>query len=122
MSDNNKDDKYVSFDDTAGKLIIHNGDDEEVSYESISKVSVQNEDENFKGEGTPFVHTVFEGASFFTFFGGPNFYVGDKLTLKDGTVKAIYVSEKPTTFGTDIYRADKARADHIKAEIDQRIK
>jgi hypothetical protein len=53
MSDNNKEDKYVSFDDAAGKLIIHNGSDEEVSYENISKVSVQNEDENFGSISKP---------------------------------------------------------------------
>lgn len=111
----------ILLDDTKQKLQILEGTKGVISYNDIEKVSVLNEDANFKGKTEPFLHQVLGGVSFFTFFGGPELYVGLKILLKDGTVKAAYVSKQKVGMNTDLYREDVKKAKLLKRKIDKRI-
>ncbi len=51
----------------------------------------------------------------------PSLYVGIKLTLKDHSVRAIYISDIKTQFNTSIYQKDKEEADKILQLIQSRI-
>ena len=113
--------RYVEFDDNNSELHILNGTESTIKYEDIEKVSVLNEDASFKGKGTPFVHQVLGGTTFYSMFGEPGLYVGLKITLKDGSIKAIYVSEKKCYVNTDMYKKDREIAQKIKNKIDKRI-
>lgn len=48
------------------------------------------------------------------------FYVGLKVTLKDGTIKAAYISDRKTGFNIDIYHKDEEEANAIKKIIKKR--
>lgn len=45
------------------------------------------------------------------------FYLGLKVTLKDGTIKAAYISDRKTGFNIDIYHEDEEEANAIKKII-----
>lgn len=45
------------------------------------------------------------------------FYLGLKITLKDGTIKAAYISDRKTGFNIDIYHEDEEEANAIKKII-----
>lgn len=49
------------------------------------------------------------------------FYVGLKVTLKDGTIKAAYtyISDRKTGFNIDIYHKDEEEANTIKKIIEK---
>lgn len=47
------------------------------------------------------------------------FYVGLKITLKDGTIKAAYISDRKTGFNIDIYHKDEEEANTIKKIIEK---
>ena len=51
----------------------------------------------------------------------PSLYVGIKLTLKDHSVRAIYISDIKTQFNTSIYQKDKEEAVKILQLIQNRI-
>lgn len=111
----------ILLDDTKQELQILIGTKCTISYKDIEKVSVLNEDANFKGKTEPFLHQVLGGVSFFTFFGGPGLYVGLKILLKDGSIKAAYISDRKTGMNTDWYREDVKKAKLLKRKIDKRI-
>lgn len=49
------------------------------------------------------------------------FYVGLKITLKDGTIKAAYISDRKTGFNIDIYHKDEEEAYTIKKITKKKI-
>lgn len=111
----------VVFDTDSKTMEIKNGTVGIYPYTEIEKVSVLNEEVKFRGKTPPFSHQVLGGTTFFTIFGGPSCYVGLKVTLKDGKILAIYVSDKIVSPGTDFYRQDHKKAEEIKAFIDKII-
>ncbi len=111
----------VVFDDENKKLsilIVTCGD---VAYSDIEKASIANEDAKFKGKSAPFAHQVLGGVTFMSIAAEPSLYVGIKLTLKDHSVRAIYISDIKTQFNTSIYQKDKEEADKILQLIQNRI-
>ena len=48
------------------------------------------------------------------------FYLGLKITLKDGTIKAAYISDRKTGFNIDIYHKDEKEANAIKKIIEKK--
>lgn len=48
------------------------------------------------------------------------FYVGLKITLKDGTIKAAYISDRKTGFNIDIYCEYEEETNTIKKIIENR--
>jgi hypothetical protein len=118
---NNQKDPCIVFDDDQRQLTVLIGTKGSIPYDEIKKVSVLNEDANFKGKTDPFSHQVLGGVSFFTFFGGPDVYVGLKIVLKDDTVRAVYISEQKTGFDSDAYKEERKIAENLKKRIDKRI-
>lgn len=113
--------KCIHFDDDNKRCNILIGDKGTVNYSDISKINVLNQQASFKGETKPFTHRVLAGTTFLCGTMEPRFYVGLKITLKDGTIKAVYISDRKTGFNTDIYREDKEEADKIKKIIEKKI-
>lgn len=118
MSDNNQ--IPLKFNDESLELMIL-FTQENIKYNEIKKVSIVNEDANFKGKSEPFSHLVLGGVSFFTFFGGPEVYVGLKIILNDGSYRPIYISEDKRGMYTDLFREDTKKAEKNKRMIDRRI-
>lgn len=111
----------VVFDDENKKLSILIGTCGDVAYSDIEKASIVNEDAKFKGNSAPFAHQVLGGVTFMSIAAEPSLYVGIKLTLKDHSVRAIYISDIKTQFNTSIYQKDKEEADKILQLIQSRI-
>lgn len=86
-------------------------------YSDILKCSIQNEDANFKGKTKPFTHTILGQTPFMAGAIEPTMYVGIKLTLKDGTVLPIYVSNEKVLFNSDKYLSDLKEAESILSKI-----
>lgn len=110
---------FVQFDDENCLLTTSA---ETIPYEAIEKISVLNEDAAFKGRTKPFSHQVLGGTTIYSIFGEPQLYVGLKIRKKDGTISAIYVSDRKTTYNTDIYREDTCRANELKQAIENHVK
>lgn len=111
----------ITFDDGNQILTILIGTQSRIPYKDIQKVTVLNEDAKYKGKTEPFIHQVLGGTTFYSMLGEPNLYVGLKIVLKDGAVKAAYISNRKTFFNTDIYREDQEIAKRFKAKIDRFI-
>lgn len=111
----------IELDDTNQKMTILLGDLCSIPYKMIEKVSILNQQASFKGEEKPFTHQVMEGTAFLCAIMEPRFYVGLKIDLKDGTCRAVYISERKTGFNTFIYNEDKKEAETIKTMIEKRI-
>lgn len=111
----------VDFDDDNKRINILIGDKGFVDYKDIAKVSVLNEEANFRGKSEPFSHQVLGGTTFLSGALEPRFYVGLKIILKDGSIKAAYISDVKTGFNTNVYKEDKEKADKIKKMLDKRI-
>ena len=111
----------MEFDDDNNRINILIGDNGFVDYKDIAKVSVLNEDANFRGKSKPFSHQVLGGTTFLSGALEPSFFVGLKITLKDDSVKAVYISDRKTGLNTDIYHEDKKEAEKIKKMLDKRI-
>ena len=90
-------------------------------YSDILKCSIQNEDANFKGKTKPFTHTILGQTPFMAGAIEPMMYVGIKLTLKDGTVLPIYVSNEKVLFNSDKYLSDLKVAESILSKIKERV-
>ena len=111
----------MEFDDDNNRINILIGDTGFIDYDTISKVSVLNEDAKFRGKSKPFSHQVLGGTTFLSAAFEPSFFVGLKITLKDDSVKAVYISDRETGLNTDIYHEDKKEAEKIKKILDKRI-
>lgn len=90
--------KCLEFDDENKRLNILIGNVDFIDYDKIAKVSVLNEDANFRGKSVPFSHQVL-----------------------GGTINAAYISDRKTGMNTDIYLEDVKEAEHIKKMINKRI-
>lgn len=113
--------KCIKFDDENKRLNILIGNVDFIDYDKIAKVSVLNEDANFRGKSAPFSHQVLGGTTFLSGALEPSFYVGLKISLEDGTINAAYISDRKTGMNTDIYLEDVKEAEHIKQMINKRI-
>ena len=111
----------VEFDDEKNELTILIGSPDTIRYEDIAKASVLNEDAGFRGKSQPFSHQVLGGTTFLSGPFEPQFYVGIKLVLKDGSIHPIYISDRKTGMNSDIYHEDTKLAEKIKKKIDKRI-
>lgn len=87
---------------------------------SIKKCTILNEEAKFRGKTEPFLHQVLGGTTFFVIGGNP-MYVGLKIVTKDDLKLAVYVSQKPVGFNSDLFLSDKKEAEHIKRVIDKHI-
>ena len=65
--------------------------------------------------------SVLGGVTFMSIAAEPSLYVGIKLTLKDHSVRAIYVSDIKTQFNTSIYQKDREEAEEIQKLIQERL-
>ena len=113
--------KCVEFDDNNKKISILIGNKCSIDYADIKKVSILNQQATFKNEKKPFTHQIMYGTAVLCAIMEPQFYVGLKFELKDGSVKAAFISDIKTIFNTDIYREDNKEANKIKKMIDKRI-
>lgn len=112
--------KSIEFDDDNMRINILNGDKGFVDYKDIAKVSVLNEDAKYRGVSEPFSHQVLT-AAFYFFMQEPAFYVGLKIVLKDGSIRAAYISDNKIHMQTSIYNEEKGEAEKIKEMLDKRI-
>lgn len=71
--------EYIPLDDTKQELQILIGTKCTISYKDIEKVSVLNEDANFKGKTELFLYQVLGGVSFFV---RPGLYEGVKILYR----------------------------------------
>lgn len=90
-------------------------------YNDIQKLSIQNEDANFKDKTKPFTHTILGGATFMAGAVEPMMYVGIKVVLKDNSVLPIYVSKEKVLFNSDKYLNDVKEANEILKELEKRL-
>ena len=114
--------KCVKFDDEKKRITILLGNQSYINYEDIKKVSILNQQASFKDEKKPFTHQIMYGTAVLCGIMEPQFYVGLKFELKDGSIKAAYISNRKTIFNTDIYSEDMQEAEKIKSMIEKRIK
>ena len=113
----------VIFDKRDKVFIIINGTKGTYSYKNIKKCEILNEKARYKGKEEPFTHRVVTGVDWLiqaNILEQP-FYVGLRLTMKDGTHLAIYTSKEPTRTQTDFHIQDLKEAEKIKALIDKII-
>lgn len=111
----------IKFDDDNKQFTITIGDECLINYEDVEKVSVLNQQASFRGEYPPFKHQVLGGTSFLCAVMEPRLYVGLKIVLKNGQIKAAFISERATGLNTDIYREDTDEAKIIKMRIEERM-
>ena len=107
----------VIIDNDNGTFTILDGSDGVYDLNNIKKARVAYEIASFRGKTDPFVHQFLGGASFNTAILEPKIYVGIKITTNDGAVKAIYVSEKPVLYHSDLYFQDEKTANKILEEL-----
>lgn len=112
----------VIFDKRDKTMIILDGTKGTYDYRDIVECKILNEAVNYKGKGEPFKHTVLRGSIQTGIFFQPLYYVGLRITLKDGRILGIYVSKKKVLHGTDRDRQDYTKAEEIKHFIDIAIK
>ncbi|MEJ8738558.1 hypothetical protein WKT02_14005 [Erysipelotrichaceae bacterium HCN-30851] len=79
---------------------------------SIKKISILNEDANFKGKTEPFLHQILGGASFFI-VGEPKLFVGLKIITNDDKILAVYISKNAILFNSEKYQKDIKEAKKI---------
>ena len=109
----------VKFHDEEKRLEVNGG--ASCLYNDIQKLSIQNEDANFKGKTKPFTHTILGGATFMAGAVEPMMYVGIKVVLKDNSVLPIYVSKEKVLFNSDKYLSDLKVAESILSKIKERV-
>lgn len=85
------------------------------SLRDIKHIQILGEKASKRGKTAPFTYMVllsqfYQRAAFFE----PQFYVGLKIDMKDGSVVAIYLSKKKTFTGTDIARKAIAEGEKIR--------
>ena len=113
----------VIFDKRDKVFIIISGTKGTYSYKNIKKCEILNEKARYKGKEEPFTHQVVTGVDWLVqanILEQP-FYVGLRLTMKDGTHLAIYTSKQPTRTQTDFHIRDVKEAEKIKKLIDKII-
>ena len=113
----------VIFDKRDKVFIIISGTKGTYSYKNIKKCEILNEKARYKGKEEPFTHQVVTGVDWLVqanILEQP-FYVGLRLTMKDGTHLAIYTSKQPTRTQTDFHIRDVKEAKKIKELIDKII-
>lgn len=111
----------VIFDKENKTMEIINGTLGVYPYTEIIECKILNELAKYKGKEEPFTHILYGGRVQGRCFNEKGFYVGLKVTLKDGTVLAIYTSTKPVYAGNDFQRHDYKEAETIKKLIDKII-
>lgn len=109
----------VKFHDEEKRLEVNGG--ASCLYNDIQKLSIQNEDANFKGKTKPFTHTILGGATFMAGVVEPMMYVGIKVVLKDNSILPIYVSKEKVLFNSDKYLNDVKEANAILKELEKRL-
>ena len=108
--------KSVFFDHENRTFTILDGTKGEYKVDDILRYGIFNEKAKYKGKGVPFTAVIPRGP------GAPGLfysqlYVGLKITLKDESVLAIYVSQEQTQVGTDQYVRDDKEAKEIYNNI-----
>lgn len=110
----------VVFDNDRKVMKVLDGSVGEYLYTDIIKCEILNEHAKYRGKEKPFTHTIINGRFQGCMF-DHTFFVGLKVTLKDDTELAIYVSKVKTYRGTDIHLKDWDTAKEIKEFIDKII-
>lgn len=111
----------VIFDNVNQTMTILNGTKGTCSFKDIKECAVLNESAKHHGKGEPFAVTIATGPLPVGLFTERAFFVGVKVTLKDGTVLAIYTSKTATRNNTDLHKKDTQEAKKIKKILDQVI-
>lgn len=109
----------VVFDKEDKTFTILDGTIGTYSLEEVVKCTILGESSKFRGKTEPFAHTVITGVGVATApLFEPGFYVGIKVTMKNGDILAIYISKKEVRMNTDGYFHDYEIAQKIKKAID----
>lgn len=85
----------------------------------IESAKVRMEEARWRGKTEPFVHQILSSGTAIPAFAlfEPKGYVGIRIEMKDGTVLADYVSEKPVFYNTDGYHRDRKLAESIRDRL-----
>lgn len=97
---------------------IKNGTIGTFEINNIKKVKIVYEQASFKGKTEPFLHQYIGGASFFTAM-EPKIYVGVQVLTKDGGSLAIYVSDQPVLYHSDLFLHDQKIAERILKKLNE---
>ncbi|MGN1276680.1 MAG: hypothetical protein ACI4UK_06810 [Floccifex sp.] len=111
----------VKFDTEKKTMEILNGTAGIYPYTEILECKKLNELAKYKGKEEPFTHIYYGGRVQGHCFGEKGFYVGLKITLKNGQILAIYISKEKVYAGNDFQKRDYKGAQEIKAFIDKII-
>ena len=108
--------RSVVFDSDNRMFTILDGTKGEYKVDDILRYGIFNEKAKYKGTGVPFTAVIPRGPGAAGLFYS-QLYVGLKITLKDESVLAIYVSQEQTQVGTDQYVKDDKEAKAIYETI-----
>ena len=111
----------VLFDTENKTMEILDGTKGIYPYTEIVECKRVNDRAKYKGKEEPFTHIYYGGRVQGRCFGEKGFYVGLKITLKDGSFLAIYISKNKVYAGNDFQRRDYKEAEQIKNLIDKII-
>ena len=104
--------RSVIIDDNNRTFTILDGTKGEYKVDDILRDGIFNEKAKYKGTGVPFTAVIPRGPGAAGIFYS-QLYVGLKITMKDESVLAIYVSQEQTQVGTDQYVRDDKEAKDI---------
>lgn len=112
----------VTFDLVEKTFTVYNGSEGKYSYLDVKECKIKNEDSKFKGKTKPFTHCVLSGPGQNYGIFERKFYVGLKVSMKNGQDIAIYISDRKTMMNTDIYNEDMEEANRIHEIFTKAIK
>lgn len=110
--------RSIVIDADSNTYTIKDGTQGEYKLSEIKKYSILNEHANYRGKAEPFLHQVLGGASSFIAV-EPKLYVGIKITTTANETLAVYISENPVLFNSDLYMSDKKETEKIKSVLDK---
>lgn len=114
MNDTNYNYEQVMIDYTENSFTILNGTLGTYNLKDIVKIEIVDENSKYKGKGEPFKYSTSKKSP----FNGKSFFVGLKITMKDGNVLALYISKKEVKLSSDAYLKDKEEAETIKSLLE----
>lgn len=114
--------RSVIFDLNNGIMEILDGSKGLYSFKDILKSDILNEKSKYHNKMPHFTALVPHGPLPMGILQNPYLYVGIKVVLQDGTILAIYISEKETMKNTNQYIADRKKAGEIQEIILKIIK
>ncbi len=110
----------VEIDDELHLFQIKKGTLGTFEIDNIKKTSICYEEASFKGKTKPFTHQFIGGSSFFTAM-EPKLYIGIKVITKTDDVLAIYISDVPVLYNSNLFLNDNKIAKKILRKFNRII-